>query len=56
MKNNIGNLHPHFDKLPNKKLLQLIKGQKEDFIDNKIYINIYQFIKYFIVTTGRFTQ
>ncbi len=54
LKNNITLLHPTFDKISNKKLLQIIKGERDKNIDHKIYKNIYQFIKYFIVTTGRF--
>ncbi len=54
LKNNIKSLHPTFGKLSNKNLLLLIKGHKEQKIEDKIYKNIYQFIKYYIVTTGRF--
>ncbi len=54
LKNNISQLHPFFDKISNKKLTQIIKGEKHPNIEDKIYKNIYQFIKYYIVPTGRF--
>ncbi len=54
LKNNIQQQHTTFAKLTNKKLIQIITGDKDETIDYKIYQNIYQFIKYFIVTTGRF--
>ncbi len=54
LKQNISKLHQKLQKLSNKQIIQIIQGIKDDDIDNYIYKNIYQFIKLFIVTTGRF--
>ncbi len=56
LKTNISQLNPTFDNISNKKLIQIIKGEKDEAISYDIYQNIYQFIKYFIVTTGRFCE
>ncbi len=41
-------------KISNKQMIQIIQGLKDEDIDTNIYKNIYQFIKLYIVTTGRF--
>ncbi len=56
LKHNISRLHQRFEKLNNKQLIQLIQGHKIDGIDDYIYKNVYQYIKLFIVTTGRFAN
>ncbi len=54
LKYNISNLHPLLQHLTNKQLINIIQGHKNPETDNIIYKNIYQFIKLYIVTTGRF--
>ncbi len=54
LKQNISNIHPQFQNINNRQIIQLIEGGKEKHIDEQVYKNIYQFIKLYIVTTGRF--
>ncbi len=54
LKNNISKLHNNFVKLTNKQLIQIIEGIRDIQISDIIYKNIYQYIKLYIVTTGRF--
>ncbi len=54
LKQNIRNLHNHFEQLTNRQLIHIIQGSREDNIEQSIYKNIYQFIKLYIVLTGRF--
>ncbi len=54
LKNNIQQMHTKLQNLTNRKLIQIIQGDKSIEISDNIYINIYQFIKLHIVTTGRF--
>ena len=54
LKENICKLHTALHKLNNRQLVQLILGHKQDNIEDIIYKNAYQFIKLYIVTTGRF--
>ncbi len=54
LKNHIENTHNNFQNLSNRQFIHIIQGQKSEEVDDKIYKNIYQFIKLYIVTTGRF--
>ncbi len=54
LKQNIQKLNPQLEKLTNRKLIQIIQGDTIIEIPNYIYKNIYQFVKLYIVTTGRF--
>ncbi len=54
LKQQMSNIHPTFQNLTNRQLLSIIQGQKDQDIDPQIYKNIYQYIKLYIVTTGRF--
>ncbi len=40
--------------LTNKELIYMIQGIRKDNIEDKIYKNVYQYIKLYIVLTGRF--
>lgn len=53
-KQNLSKLHVTFQNLTNRQLVQLISGFKDNNIDNSVYKNAYQYIKLYIVTTGRF--
>ncbi len=53
LKQNI-TLDHNFQALSNKQLIQIIQGQKDNSIKNSTYQKIYQFIKLYIVLTGRF--
>ncbi len=55
LKNNLASMHQHLHKLSNRHLIQIIQGKREQNMDIEIYKNIYQFIKLYIVTTGRFS-
>ncbi len=54
LKNNIQQMHTNLHNLTNRKLIQIIQGDKSIEVPDYIYKNIYQFIKLYIVTTGRF--
>ena len=54
LKNNIQQMHTKLQNLTNKKLIQIIQGDKSIELSDNIYKNIYQFIKLYIVTSGRF--
>ncbi len=54
LKRNICKLSNNFDKLTNRQMVQIILGNRNFDIEHDIYINAYQFIKLYIVTTGRF--
>ncbi len=54
LKFNIEQQHIQLNNLSNRKLIQIIQGDKSLDIAPNIYKNIYQFIKFYIVTTGRF--
>ncbi len=54
LKQNIIKLDHNFQALSNKQLIQIIQGQKNSSIENSTYQKIYQFIKLYIVLTGRF--
>ncbi len=54
LKYNISRLHQKFEKLNNKQIIELIQRYKIQGIDDYVYKNVYQYIKLFIVTTGRF--
>ncbi len=54
LKQNIISLDNNFQALSNKQLIQIIQGQKNNLVDNSTYQKIYQFIKLYIVLTGRF--
>ncbi len=54
MKGNISKLHDRFKNITNRQIIQLIEGTTDSKINEKIYKYIYQFIKLYIVTTGRF--
>ncbi len=56
LKQNITKLHNNFRKISNKQVIKIIEGFKEENITENIYKNIYQFIKLYIVTTGRFVN
>ena len=56
LKQNIISLDNTFKNLSNKELIQIIQGQKNNLIENSTYKKIYQFIKLYIVLTGRFVQ
>ncbi len=47
-------LHTHFKDITNRNMIQTIEGTTIPDVEEKIYKKIYQFIKLFIVTTGRF--
>ncbi len=53
-KKNISKLHEKFQKLTNRQLIQIIQGHKDTEIESKTYKNVYQYVKCYIVTTGRF--
>ncbi len=53
-KKNISKQHNTFQHLSNRQLKQIIQGNREENIEHSIYKNIYQFIKLYIVLTGRF--
>ncbi len=53
---NIKKLHESFNKLTNRQLIQVIQWSKDNNTDRCIYKNIYQFVKLYIVTTGRFVD
>ncbi len=54
LKQNISRIHPKFQNLTNRQLIGIIEGQKTPDIDYNKYKNIYQFVKLYIATTGRF--
>ncbi len=54
LKKNISSLHQNFKKLTNRQIIQIIQGTRDDNITDDMYESIYQFIKLYIVTTGRF--
>ncbi len=54
LKQNISNMSPYFQNLSNRQLISIVEGHKNPDIDTNIYKNIYQFIKLYIATTGRF--
>ena len=54
LKYNISTLHQTYHNITNRQLVSLIQGKRDDNIDINIYRNIYQYVKLFIVTTGRF--
>ncbi len=56
LKNNISSLHEKFMKLTNKQIIQIIQGTRDNDIEDYIYKNIYQYIKLYVVTTGRFAD
>ncbi len=56
LKNNITTMHQKFIKLTNKQLIQIIQGLRDDEVESYTYKNIYQYIKLYIVTTGRFVK
>ncbi len=49
-------MHTNLQNLTNRKLIQLIQGDKSIEVPDYIYKSIYQFIKLYIVTTGRFAD
>ncbi len=54
LKQNIINLDSNFHNLSNRQFIQIIQGHKDPNINNNIYEKVYQFIKLYIVLTGRF--
>ncbi len=56
LKEHIIKTHQKFLKLSNRQIIQIIQGKRDEEIENYTYKNIYQFIKLYIVTTGRFVQ
>ncbi len=54
LKHNISNLHQSFKSITNKQIIQIIQGIKDENINMDIYQRAYQYIKLYIVTTGRF--
>ncbi len=54
LKNNITQMDPKLINLSNRQLIQLIQGDRNINISDQLYKNIYQFVKLYIVTTGRF--
>ncbi len=54
LKQIISNLHISFKNLTNRQLVQIITGHTMQNMEQQIYKNAYQFIKLYIVTTGRF--
>ncbi len=54
LKTNISSLHTQLKNLTNKQIINIIHGARDDKIDKGIYKSIYQFIKLYIVTTGKF--
>ena len=56
LKENLATLDINFNNLSNKQLISIIQGHKNQNIPNSIYKQVYQFIKLYIVLTGRFVN